>query len=1034
MSGLEATSSPTQNSGPPGSTPKDDTQTSIDDQIWQNKDEPSDNAHSRQVSSEGKDPKPDGSHSAPEQEGRQSTKGDSKNNIVSSGALKLSKKISHVASILEKEIEYTLDECRVGFPHLEEQIEILRKVSKELNKEEKSDAEAGDGKDEWMCEVSKLTMDDWQKSSWNGDNSLQPVIQAYYRSVAPADQSTEHGPGLGQSRSECPQRVVINSQVLKSELEEISELNLHYLPVIMAPPFKLRNEQTMSKGVQPERSENRGTNRGITSPAILESARVSGDVPDHEHSSDAQHPVTSNQPAATHDTQNKDDMKREKEITTRIAQLQVLYDFIETELKYYLKLRTQVENGSLKTIAFEELWYLFEPGDVLYDQCQGCEQALKIYSVTGGQPRRRNRTEVENDEVLRERELKRSVNPRRYYDNSDEADSEEENTKKDALVEASGLGTWSPFTIDCYKMGFDGLRVGPVDSCRQIKHYSGEFKITDLPVYPLRFHERKDKIAANLEARGRYFLNSYGHKSYNGFTFPRTRGAYQEELRGDVFIDLNDFYRTRRRQRPKLGILRKSRPDKTEVNEYVVTDAGKWRMLLDHEVDEKITDDYMASSHTFTEPIDFELVQDSAEHLRLLPYEIPAFAFRTRSYSYVNISKLAEIDKSDEARDTGFDDLVIPEGHRDLLTALVQNHATGGKVKVDLDRLNKVSTQIEIVRGKGRGLIILLHGPPGSGKTSTAETIAAYTRRPLYSLTCGDLGTLVSDVEDNLKEHTDRAHRWGCVLLLDEADVFLTRRDWRDMGRNALVSVFLRELEYYSGILFLTTNRVGVIDEAFKSRIHISLRYPRIQQRETRQIWENILKRIERNNETSAVKIKFDRASLQEFAEKHYRKNEETETTWNGRQIRNAFQTAIALGQYEREKRLRAAGMTEEDASRSGQKTWMTVKLTRANFRSIAKTASEFEDYLASVRGPDSSLAKENHLRDDAHNPDAPVVRKDYGSGVTGRGKLSLLSPSPSKPMARHARAGSAAPRRSANEDETDDEDEGILDENLSDV
>lgn len=155
---------------------------------------------------------------------------------------------------------------------------------------------------------------------------------------------------------------------------------------------------------------------------------------------------------------------------------------------------------------------------------------------------------------------------------------------------------------------------------------------------------------------------------------------------------------------------------------------------------------------------------------------------------HVDINKIADIDKSDEARDKGFDDLVIPKTHRDLLVALVQNHDTGGQVRLNVDELNKASTQIEIVRGKGRGLIILLHGPPGSGKTSTAETIAASTRRPLYSITCGDLGTDIRDVELSLRGHTERAHRWGCVLLLDEADVFLTRRDWRDMSRNALVS------------------------------------------------------------------------------------------------------------------------------------------------------------------------------------------------------------------------------------------------------
>jgi SpoVK/Ycf46/Vps4 family AAA+-type ATPase len=137
--------------------------------------------------------------------------------------------------------------------------------------------------------------------------------------------------------------------------------------------------------------------------------------------------------------------------------------------------------------------------------------------------------------------------------------------------------------------------------------------------------------------------------------------------------------------------------------------------------------------------------------------------------------------ESAEARAAGFDDLVIPKRYRNLLVALVDSHISGFQRKEQKSKqLPKTTmpTQIDIVRGKGQGLIILLHGPPGSGKTSTAETIAAYTRRPLYSITCGDIGTDPTIVEKNLTEHTRRADQWGCVLLLDEADVFLVQRDW----------------------------------------------------------------------------------------------------------------------------------------------------------------------------------------------------------------------------------------------------------------
>lgn len=158
----------------------------------------------------------------------------------------------------------------------------------------------------------------------------------------------------------------------------------------------------------------------------------------------------------------------------------------------------------------------------------------------------------------------------------------------------------------------------------------------------------------------------------------------------------------------------------------------------------------------------------------------------------LDIDLIQEIDRRPEARDLSFNELVIPDKTRTLLVSLVEDHASKVIARWDPKRMpdaeSSLRPQIDLVRDKGQGLIILLHGPPGSGKTSTAETIAAYTQRPLYSITCGDLGLDATDVEENLSEHTRRAEKWGCVLLLDEADVFLMRRNWQDMGRNALVS------------------------------------------------------------------------------------------------------------------------------------------------------------------------------------------------------------------------------------------------------
>ena len=93
-------------------------------------------------------------------------------------------------------------------------------------------------------------------------------------------------------------------------------------------------------------------------------------------------------------------------------------------------------------------------------------------------------------------------------------------------------------------------------------------------------------------------------------------------------------------------------------------------------------------------------------------------------------------------------------------------------------------------------------------------------------------------LERNLSKILDMAYTWGAVLLIDEADVFLEQREVHDVGRNALVSVFLRMLEYFQGILFLTTNRVATFDEAFQSRIHIGLRYDKLDNKARNAIWK----------------------------------------------------------------------------------------------------------------------------------------------------------------------------------------------------
>lgn len=130
----------------------------------------------------------------------------------------------------------------------------------------------------------------------------------------------------------------------------------------------------------------------------------------------------------------------------------------------------------------------------------------------------------------------------------------------------------------------------------------------------------------------------------------------------------------------------------------------------------------------------------------------------------------------------------------------------------------------DIVEGKSGGTTVLCVGPAGVGKTLTAEVYSEIIKRPLYRVHSGQLGLNVTEMEQALKNTLTRAQRWGAVMLIDEADVYIKRRD-DNIAANAVVGVFLRVLEYFNGLLFLTTNRVADIDEAIVSRCIAIIRY-----------------------------------------------------------------------------------------------------------------------------------------------------------------------------------------------------------------
>ncbi|KAF5687207.1 AAA family ATPase [Fusarium denticulatum] len=479
------------------------------------------------------------------------------------------------------------------------------------------------------------------------------------------------------------------------------------------------------------------------------------------------------------------------------------------------------------------------------------------------------------------------------------------------------------FVVDCISLGSNGSSFVPNLERFSIRKFHGRQPISSLLLYPLKFDPNADTLRNGFLEGGRNF----SQVASSPFCHKRAAGKTVDEpsisLDAEVVVDMTLAMNTR----------------------------SEWRL------DSSITrDDFTRNDRREV------LERPWYEHLMIMRPYVHAFVLRSRQWVTIRSEDLQEV-----IFRNSFDDLVLPDNHKTTVQALVTTHEKGRSPLSSSPEQPSIGSVLDLVQGKGSGLVILLHGPPGVGKTSTAECVADDTKRPLFPITCGDIGETAADVEHNLQSHFQLAHKWGCVLLLDEADIFLAKRTRSDLRHNAVTSVFLRSLEYYAGILFLTTNRVGVIDPAFRSRIQMSLFYPQLSLDVTCKLYEKFIRRAKAEQMSQgyyAFKIK--EKEILKFGKKHFRTLEKNSyETWNGRQIRNAFQTAIALAEHQ--------SMTQ--SPEDPQPT-----LGKEQFEAVARGFMQFDEYLSKTLGAtDADMAKREGWRNDGYmmgagNPAVPVV------------------------------------------------------------
>jgi len=482
-----------------------------------------------------------------------------------------------------------------------------------------------------------------------------------------------------------------------------------------------------------------------------------------------------------------------------LAELRCYVEFMEQDV---MRLYRQFENldGSHKDrakVRFCDLWFLFRTGEhVFRPMGNGADKETNNGNL-GQRSWRVYGTQV-------------SWSKQRISPNKDHRYTRDEDGHRDK------------FALHCYYIDFTGTEFCVVTDTFEIEPYDGYRPIKSLIAYPWRFGPNPAETERLYKSLGRKYLKyiEARHASYDWWTLTVTPKGEQsvdvdgksplqrpEYINGEVIVDFVEAFQTCPKWKPTPSILKAEESSPltivdeipihwwsvsdgvktlTEMDEFIVIRSGVTTWERNKYVME--TDDLLVKIREKDKSTDLLTAEDldPASDLLLLPSRLFAYALRERKFVQVDVSRLSSVTKVPDA----YECLKIKSRHKDLIQSLVDDHFS--KKRADTCRKHGEGEPMSLdwIKGKGKGLIILLHGVPGVGKTATAEAVAQASGKPLFAITCGDLGLTPAEVETALQRIFRLANTWDCVLLLDEVDTFFSQRTKGDstLIKNALVS------------------------------------------------------------------------------------------------------------------------------------------------------------------------------------------------------------------------------------------------------
>lgn len=619
------------------------------------------------------------------------------------------------------------------------------------------------------------------------DDSLPTDIQNFKGTAAKIGSRTAEPwrPGQVSSRTEDRttentanekwiRRIRINSPAVMKMLEHLCSgpNNFRGRPTVFVRPFQLLVSS------HEEFKENLTKVKGLASSVPTERTNAT-DSADTVNMSTARTPDQD-------DTLQK--LARNK---NAVQELTYFVEFMEARIMPDSRRYRDPSSTGSETIRYEDLWYLFKPGDFVYVPWNPSSSDRYKSSAFSQRILRVIQTRMASTSPIKPLRLKHD-------------------------------GGWC---LICYFIEHDGTSYSPTYIISpRILPFLGEKKVTELDMYPISYLE-DEKILAQAESDGATYVSLIERRSgyYSGWTQttdpigrpfppmmgvpPGDRSASPEHIESDILVDFQETFNAfpgwklmtypegGGSDRIETGLMRCVQSDLPllEWDETGRARHDKFDQFLARDTTEATETSRFLKEDTLGHFKKDTRTAPTGKFLALLPARFFAYAVLQRKFVQLNTRFVRSADL--EANDKAFEKLEIDRNYKRLILALVKSHFE----KVDTEK--KTNTEIgtqDLIRGKGKGVVILLHGVPGVGKTATAEAVALKWKKPLFPITCGDLGFTAETLEKSLNEIFRLAHHWGCILLLDEADVFITRRERHDLKRNALVSGKTHKLYFVS--------------------------------------------------------------------------------------------------------------------------------------------------------------------------------------------------------------------------------------------